>query len=68
MSGLLRDAQLSGATESFKFDDRVELFKAAVRLMMCLDHGGNHHFAVTDEGYTLWCSRSGAVCAELVDG
>jgi hypothetical protein len=55
-------SQLSYATVSWKFPNKVSLAMAISPLSNCVEHGGMHHFAVTGQGMTLWCSRSGVNC------
>lgn len=63
----MRNAALSGATEGLQFQDRHFLHAAVVHLMTCADHGGVHHFAVTGEGDTLWCSQIAIECINGAD-
>lgn len=55
---------LSGATYGINFakEVRMQLTIAIWHLNSCEKHGGVHHFAVTDEGTTLWCSATALEC------
>lgn len=61
-----RDSQLGGATDCWLFDYVPWLRLAALHLMSCSQHGGVHHFAITDEGRALWCSPAATQC--ITDG
>lgn len=63
----MRNAALAGATEGLVFGDKHFLHAAVVHLMTCLAHGGVHHFAITGEGDTLWCSQAAIECINNAD-
>lgn len=55
---------LSGAKYGVTFQDgsRDLLHLAITHLNTCQQHGGSHHFAITGEGATLWCSSTALAC------
>lgn len=55
---------LSGATIGLSFVVKEDIAVAVSTLLTCEDHDGVHHFAVTGEGRTLWCSPTGWECIE----
>lgn len=55
---------LSGVAYGINFVNgaRTLLSAAIIHLNTCEPHAGVHHFAVTDEGATLWCSPAALAC------
>jgi hypothetical protein len=56
---------LGGATHGYQFPTKAEAYLAVTKLMCCLPHFGEHHFAVIGNGQTVWMSQTGVNC--LVD-